>query len=379
MQLGGYCFWCVRRKHHQRKWAKTKNDRWRHRNNYFRFWSTSIRGNWLILVCIKSKNKKALQQFFTKFVLNKVKSEQLDKPLFLGGSHKENDAMCVSFVNGLVNVKRLLECTHEEDDDQIFFHPHHAIKIGNYGNVVIASPDTYICICTRSFLQTEVLWSGRELWSVSGRGDSRTFFPIHDLDSDFVEVLPAIHALTGCDTASKVGTKSRAVREGADCYHLLYAFGWDALSDKMIADAEKFLLKCITKHDVDTFSKLRFIVHHKKYLEFDIECFPPTSDNTRQHILHAYLQCYIWLHSAFLENLGQDLLEYDYRLTEYNNLVPITSTKQSIPSNFPQPCNCQKCSKASVWLLECWLLEIRCCQFCKCDSDPRCKNSVKWC
>ena len=111
----------------------------------------------MILVCIKSKNKKALQQFFTKFVLNKVKSEQLDKPLFLGGSHKENDAMCVSFVNGLVNVKRLLECTHEEDDDQIFFHPHHAIKIGNYGSVVIASPDTYICICTTSFLQTEVL------------------------------------------------------------------------------------------------------------------------------------------------------------------------------------------------------------------------------
>ena len=30
----------------------------------------------------------------------------------------------------------------------------------------------------------------------------------------------------------------------------------DALSDKMIADAEKFLLICITKHDVDTFDEL---------------------------------------------------------------------------------------------------------------------------
>ena len=35
------------------------------------------------------------------------------------------------------------------------------------------------------------------LWIISGWGNSRRFFPIHDLDfdSDLVEVLPAIHAL----------------------------------------------------------------------------------------------------------------------------------------------------------------------------------------
>ena len=33
----------------------------------------------------------------------------------------------------------------------------------------------------------------------------------------------------------------------------------DALSDEMIADAEKFLLKCITKHDVDTFDELHLL------------------------------------------------------------------------------------------------------------------------
>ena len=33
----------------------------------------------------------------------------------------------------------------------------------------------------------------------------------------------------------------------------------DALRDKMIADAEKFLLICITKHDVDTFDELRLL------------------------------------------------------------------------------------------------------------------------
>ena len=54
--------------------------------------------------------------------------------------------MCVSFVNGLVSVERLMECTHEEADDQLFFHANYAIKIGNYGSVVIAYPDTDIFI-----------------------------------------------------------------------------------------------------------------------------------------------------------------------------------------------------------------------------------------
>ena len=92
--------------------------------------------------CSVSKNKRALKQLFTKWVLNKVKSEKFDKPLFLGGLHQENDAICVSFVNRLVSVEKLLECTYEEADDRIFFHANHAIKIKNYGSVVIASPDT---------------------------------------------------------------------------------------------------------------------------------------------------------------------------------------------------------------------------------------------
>ena len=209
-----------------------------------------------------SKKKTALQQLFTKWVLNKVKSEQFDKPLFLGGSHKENDAMCVSFVNVLVSVERSLECTltKREGDNRIFFHEnHHAIKIGNYRSVGIASPETDIFVSAIHHFCKLNCFDLEKLWFVSGQANSRTFFPVHnlvnDLDLDLVEVLPAIHALTGCDTASKVGTKSRAVREGAGCYHLLYAFGRDALSDEMIADAEKFLLKCITKHDVDTFDE----------------------------------------------------------------------------------------------------------------------------
>ena len=125
--------------------------------------------------------------------------------------------------------------------------------------------------------------------------------------------------------------KSRAVRKGADCYHLLYAFDMDALSNEMIADAEKFLLLCITKHDVDTFNELRLLSIDSKST---IELFLQTSDNIRQHILRAYLQCYIWLHYAFLENIDLDPLEYGYRLTETATLPQSYQLNRQFPATF---------------------------------------------
>ena len=55
-----------------------------------------------------------------------------------------------------------------------------------------------------------------EIWV----GNIRKYTPIHKTveklpSVELVETLPGIHALTGCDTASKVGTKQE---EGNKCY-----------------------------------------------------------------------------------------------------------------------------------------------------------------
>ena len=98
-------------------------------------------------------------------------------------------------------------------------------------------------------------------------------------------------------------------------------------------------------------------------------------------VWHWTLSANFWWHQTtymaticFLENIYQDPLEYGYRLTEGSKLVPIISTKSSIPSNFPQPCNCQKYGKVTV--CKCWLLEYRYCLSCKCDASPRCRIPV---
>ena len=55
-----------------------------------------------------AKNKIALQQLFTKWTIEKVEREDFGKSLFLGGSHKESDAMCYSIINSSVDINRCL-------------------------------------------------------------------------------------------------------------------------------------------------------------------------------------------------------------------------------------------------------------------------------
>ena len=63
---------------------------------------------------------------------------------------------------------------------------------------------------------------------------------------------------------SKSGRKSWAIKVANNGDELLHYFARDKLSEQVIAYTEKFFLKCIIKHD--TFSKLLFVVYHKKHL-----------------------------------------------------------------------------------------------------------------
>ena len=114
-------------------------------------------------------------------------------------------------MNDSVSIERLLECSHEEADDRILFHVNHAIKIGNFRSIAIASPDTDVLVAAIHHYKKFIYFDLEELWFTSGKSDSRTVLPIHDLvneiDTDVTDILLAIHGLTGCDTTSKVGTK----------------------------------------------------------------------------------------------------------------------------------------------------------------------------
>ena len=191
------------------------------------------------------------------------------------------------------------------------------------------------------------------------------------MSADIIVILPAVHALTGCDTTSKTGTKAAALKTANACgYERLCFFGKHELTNEMIYNAEESLLRCISN---ESFDDLRYDVYHKKLQELDLEKFPATSGAIKQHILCAYLQCHLWFHASFIEDISIDPLQCGYSLNEEDDLVPLIINETLIPADFPSPCNCLKCARPQG--CPCRSKQIACSQYCKCEAKQSCKTT----
>ena len=149
----------------------------------------------------------------------------------------------------------------------------------------------------------------KELWMLSGQGRSSRAISLHQLvntmDFNVVDVLPAVHALSGCDTTSKIGTKKSAFQtaeKSGEEYRKSIAKS--PVTDDVISSAEKFLVDCLSNDKkVQTFDEVRYQTYHKKSFQVDFEKLPCTSSSIHLHIRRAFLQCYLWLHAPFMETI----------------------------------------------------------------------------
>ena len=99
-----------------------------------------------------------------------------------------------------------------------------------------------------------------------------------------IKILPAVHGLTGCDLISGIALRKSSPRVAkAISYECLHSFGTIELTDKIISDAEVFLVKCISSNgSIDCFDVLRHKTYSDKKVNFNLEKFP--SKSIRQHI-----------------------------------------------------------------------------------------------
>ena len=98
------------------------------------------------------------------------------------------------------------------------FHLNHAVKVAKYHSVAVVSTDTDAFVCSVQHFKQLAFFDLNECWYIRGRSDSTTAVPIHDLvnhmNADVVNILPPVHALTRCDTISKIGSKAAALKVG---------------------------------------------------------------------------------------------------------------------------------------------------------------------
>ena len=84
----------------------------------------------------------------------------------------------------------------------------HAIKISQFCSIAIASSNTDIFVCALHHFSQLVYFSLNKFWFVGGQSNSLTIVPIHDLvekmSADIIEILSAVHALTGCEITTAV-------------------------------------------------------------------------------------------------------------------------------------------------------------------------------
>ena len=160
----------------------------------------------------------------------------------------------------------------------------------------LSSGDTDVFVCL--LYHFTVNWRDfglQELWLVHNSGVKRSILPLHDIctaqGDELTLCLPALHALTGCDTTSKIGTKLAALNticKPGDC-SMIQNFSSPQLTENSIEMAETFLVKCLKPStDLKTFDDMCLASFNSNALKMNFERTTCTSANAKKHICRPY-------------------------------------------------------------------------------------------
>ena len=308
-------------------------------------------------------NKVQLQHYFYKWMILNFVSE---KDVFFGGVN--NVYYCIKLVSGQTSTCTELNSVQEEADDRMMFHITHGCNNG-IESVRVVSPDSDVfCSLVYHFKHT---WSLNELYMRLGRGRTKRTVAIHSVvqkvDEIIVSNLPAIHALSGCDTTSKVGLKLACLNKPVDL-SLIHNFGKNHLDLDMIVNAEKFLLQCFNKQrDAATFDDYR---HEQYYDSTDFNKLVCCTSTIHEHIKRAYFQSMLWYTAAESSQTYPDPTNYGYERNA-GSLIPVIISGDNIPNDLPPPCTCTTCARRTCL---CRINQWNCSKFCKCSGGHNCKN-----
>ncbi|MES9879249.1 MAG: hypothetical protein ABW185_00005 [Sedimenticola sp.] len=158
-------------------------------------------------------NKESLVKYLCQYLVDHAPSSDAlaSKPnrklVMSGGFTDGSVTMCVSSAGATVD--ETLKSNQEEADTRMLLHAMSQDKnFVDDGRVIIRTLDTDVVVLSVHYYpqMKHVTESWIETGSVTRTADRRRYIPIHDisksLGSPFCDILPAVHALTGCDSVS---------------------------------------------------------------------------------------------------------------------------------------------------------------------------------
>ena len=333
------------------------------------------------------ENKINFQDYFVKYCYNNYKGS---KPLYLAGGTKSSPHKCMVISNGKYQEASHEEASHEEADDRMMFSINQIYSSTSHPGtktVTVVSQDTDIFLVLLYHLKNS--WKGLQLFFLrkgtikGGRKQQWELHPLHlllnNIKPEVVDNLPAGHALTGCDTVAKVGTKAALLKcLESDLVSLLKDFGKDCIDEESLSKAEEFLVAIVAgkkEKKYATFDELRLCRYHHQSVSKDLTDLPCTSNALQENIKRAYVQTKMWLESPFgnaMDILDLELYGYE-KEADSGSLSPKMFDGPSRPLDVPPPCKCTNCKKKTC---QCRMSEMPCIQFCSCMVNKECKNPL---
>ena len=348
-----------------------------------------------------SDNKSSLAKFLSNYMLDNAHrnvqsaDHTCHKRLYLAGGFQDGRiTKCLHLGRASTSEDdEDLYSSQEEADSRMFLHAMKAdwefTAAGVQGRLVIRTPDTDVVVLAVHYFQQ--MESTQELWIETGQAsrtiDHRRFIPVHEIckamDPALPAILPAVHALTGCDSVSSlfgIGKKSMMktlMQHGPAEFEDLTTFSARNVESAVLA-GRKFIavLYDPKKVHVDSHQDLNALrVKFSTSREKSLLKLPPSEPAFIQHVKRAAWQARVWMNSHLAQPDVGSPLDNGWQLQD-EKVVPIyfegPTSAELLKGLLCQcsgrhPCRNGECS--------CSKAGLGCTELCGCGAEERCSNA----
>lgn len=329
------------------------------------------------------KNKAELIYFLSQYIEARAPDMIApDKTLVIAGGYPNPETVKQISAEGPCTMENLAS-TQAEADTRIVLHATHS---ASFPRTIVRCDDTDVLVLLLHYQSGGML--SREVYMHAGHAGKFTtkerFIPVTKIAEEvgplLCSILPAMHALSGCDTTSgffKIGKRTafNALQKHQDELKGLSEFNSPGPEVGMDS-ARKFgilIYKGRKDRLCKTLDELRLI--HSSTTDKPVVSLPPTEDAFQQHALRAKYQTMVWCSSHIAKPEVGDPCAYGWTKSG-ENLVCIRTLKESAPSDLRNLTHlyCQDSSCIDGAKCPCLQVGLPCIEACKCSDCP---NTVR--
>jgi hypothetical protein len=255
-------------------------------------------------------NKTSHVEFLTTYISANAHSVLKGNTyLVLAGGCKDGRIVQMITTAGVELLPGLFS-SHEEADTRMILH---AVDLcTNHNRLVVRCDDTDVLVLLLYYVIQGLV--DHEVYMEAGHqtktANRHRFIAVHSIEKalgdTFCSCLPAMHAMTGCDSCSaiyKVGKRTAFTKLTQNIENLkqLSCVGSSKTVDEIVPVAREYMLKLFGKPRMQnglpcsTLDELRFVL--ATTTDKPAAQLPPTEDAFRQHLKRVRVQTVIWCNS----------------------------------------------------------------------------------